>query len=720
MPGVKDDETQKLKMKIAALERENLKLKNSKAVTRWLLNFKGEEALIIVNRQNKIIDLNDQASFLISATRSEAIDRDFYDFWVPLKASDHYLDGTIEGVNDQGLYLNLKNKRTKKTVTACFYAMDDHYSVYSIDLTSKTRYSDIFHLAEDGIVFFDGSGIILDVNPYICNKLGIHRSEVAGKELDFFIPKNYRSRLPNSIELLKQEGKLRTVLPLKYHGNVHYYECNTSVLGQGLYMSILRDVTDKRYLEKKLRRNEALFMDLFVEAKDGIMLLGPEGAILNANEMAAEILECTHEELLQVKLWEFADESNYSCEDVIRQVTETGVAQTTLMVRTRAGNGRHLEIKYKRNALDQHDLVMIRDVSEKQKMEQTLRMSEQKFRRLFEGSIEGSVLWKDNGLIIDVNKAGMNKLELTKNQIVGHLLGDLLRALQVDKSDLSLIRKALSSQGKVNGTMKVILSGRPKFFEYSTKQNVVDGLNFTVFRNITEKLEMQEQLRKSDTLNILGELAAGIAHEIRNPMTSLKGFIQLLEGNMAEGHSMYFRIINTELQRIDSIINEFLLLAKPQAVKHMEVGMDRIMQETVDLLNAQAVLHNVQIRTLFEKGVPRVFCEPNQLKKVFINIIKNAIEVMPTGGIVTVSISKNFDETIQISIEDQGIGISEKMIKKLGEPFYTTKEKGTGLGLMVSFKIIEEHGGTIKAESEQGVGTVFTITLPLTQKRGIK
>ncbi len=135
---------------------------------------------------------------------------------------------------------------------------------------------------------------------------------------------------------------------------------------------------------------------------------------------------------------------------------------------------------------------------------------------------------------------------------------------------------------------------------------------------------MEEQLRKSDTLNVVGQLAAGIAHEIRNPMTALKGFIQLLQGsigNDCEQYDMYFHVIMSELKRIESIITEFLVLAKPQAIHYERGDVVKIMQETVDLLSVQATMHNIQIKATYEQ-VPLIYCEPKQLKQVFINILK--------------------------------------------------------------------------------------------------
>lgn len=226
---------------------------------------------------------------------------------------------------------------------------------------------------------------------------------------------------------------------------------------------------------------------------------------------------------------------------------------------------------------------------------------------------------------------------------------------------------------------------------------------------------MEERLRKSDTLNVVGQLAAGIAHEIRNPMTALKGFIQLLQGSMShesETYHMYFEVIMSELKRIESIITEFLVLAKPQATHYEKNDVAKVMQETVDLLSVQATMHNIQIEATYEP-VPPVYCDSKQLKQVFINMLKNAIEVMPKGGTITVSV-QHVDEGVRIAIRDQGCGIPKEKIKKIGEPFYTTKERGTGLGLMVSYKIIEEHRGRIDIESEVGVGTTFYITLPAT------
>ncbi|CAM4146089.1 sporulation kinase E [Geobacillus stearothermophilus ATCC 7953] len=297
-----------------------------------------------------------------------------------------------------------------------------------------------------------------------------------------------------------------------------------------------------------------------------------------------------------------------------------------------------------------------------------------------------------------------------KEALLGRKVGELLpdRA----RRQLNKLMAECQRAGEASGEVEFSDETKERIIEFSLKKEVISGVGMMTFRDMTERKEMELQLRKSDTLNVVGELAAGIAHEIRNPMTALKGFIQLLQGSIDGDYSMYFNVIMSELERIESIITEFLVLAKPQAVQYKQNDICKIMQDTIDLISAQAIMNNVQIIADFDRGLPPVYCELNQLKQVFINILKNAIEVMPKGGDITVRIAR-MGKNVHISITDQGVGIPKDKIKKLGEPFYTTKERGTGLGLMVSYKIIEEHQGKIDVESEVGVGTTFHITLPI-------
>ncbi|NOV00081.1 PAS domain-containing sensor histidine kinase [Paenibacillus planticolens] len=232
------------------------------------------------------------------------------------------------------------------------------------------------------------------------------------------------------------------------------------------------------------------------------------------------------------------------------------------------------------------------------------------------------------------------------------------------------------------------------------------------FKDITELKKTQELLIKSDKLSAVGQLAAGVAHEIRNPLTALKGFLQLLNTKNAK-EQYYIEIMQKELQRIEFIVNEFLFVSKPQATNFATRTVEGIVMSTIELLQPQALMENIQIEADIAPDLPLVSCDERQIKQVFINILKNALESMELGGIMRIHASADPSKrNILIRFIDQGCGIAPERLPKLGEPFYSTKEKGTGLGLMVCFRIIEAHGGLMEIQSKLEEGTTVEITLP--------
>ena len=232
--------------------------------------------------------------------------------------------------------------------------------------------------------------------------------------------------------------------------------------------------------------------------------------------------------------------------------------------------------------------------------------------------------------------------------------------------------------------------------------------------DITKLKKTEDLLRKSEKLAVVGEMAAGIAHEIRNPLTTLKGFTQILGKDAQEREKQFVDLMLSELSRIELITNDFMILAKPQAIKYQEHDLRKIVHHVLAIIEPQAILNNIEIisRNTSEEAI-LIICDENQLKQVFINLIKNALESMPSGGQLNVSVELAQNGYVTINIKDTGCGIPEHMISRLGEPFYTLKEKGTGLGLMVSFRIIEAHKGKIQFSSKENAGTTVEIKLPL-------
>lgn len=232
----------------------------------------------------------------------------------------------------------------------------------------------------------------------------------------------------------------------------------------------------------------------------------------------------------------------------------------------------------------------------------------------------------------------------------------------------------------------------------------------TIGRDITQQKRAEELLLKKEKLSVLGELAAGIAHEIRNPLTSMKGFIQMMQ-ETREVNDDYMRIMLSELGRINQIVSELLVLAKPQSHNYRPFLVSEAVSYVISLIGHEATLNNVLISVHNNAPKACVYGDQNQIVQVLLNVMKNAIEAMPGGGSLYVRVSEA-GGTVYLDIADTGIGISKERLQKIGEPFFTLKEKGMGLGLTTSMKIIQEHKGTMQIESEVGKGTIVHLTLP--------
>ncbi|MGI6285013.1 Signal transduction histidine-protein kinase AtoS [Moorella humiferrea] len=221
----------------------------------------------------------------------------------------------------------------------------------------------------------------------------------------------------------------------------------------------------------------------------------------------------------------------------------------------------------------------------------------------------------------------------------------------------------------------------------------------------------------TEKLAIVGELAAGMAHEIRNPLTSIRGFLQLLQNKFdPQGvEREYFTIIFEELDRINNIIKEFLSLAKPAQPQLQFIAFNQLVAEALLLAEQEAIMYDVKLIQNLSPELPLLCLDPGQMKQVILNLTSNAIQATGPGGIVI--ISSYFDAAnrqVVTTVEDNGPGIPPEKLNLIFEPFYTTKENGTGLGLTLSRRIVASHGGKILVTSKVGEGSRFTICLPVT------
>ncbi len=224
-------------------------------------------------------------------------------------------------------------------------------------------------------------------------------------------------------------------------------------------------------------------------------------------------------------------------------------------------------------------------------------------------------------------------------------------------------------------------------------------------------VEMMSNMKETENLAVIGTMSTTIAHEIRNPLTALKGFTQIQKERNLED-TMSYEIMLQEIERINEFVSELMLLGKPKPTNYEWCNIREILLYVVQLMESYATQYKVKFHLQVDGNLPVINGDDKQLKQVLLNIIKNGIESMPKGGDIQIHAYKKAGENLCISIEDQGFGIENEKIEKIGKAFYTTKENGTGLGLMITYKIIEEHQGSIAIQSSMGVGTKVEIYLP--------
>ncbi|MDV6379195.1 ATP-binding protein [Sporosarcina sp. GW1-11] len=229
----------------------------------------------------------------------------------------------------------------------------------------------------------------------------------------------------------------------------------------------------------------------------------------------------------------------------------------------------------------------------------------------------------------------------------------------------------------------------------------------------TEQERLLDLLARSDQLSTTGEIAASIAHEVRNPMTTLQGFLQLLEHEVIGNAQKYVKVIQEEVKHMNSILDEMLSLSKPVVDKVTIFSLPELVEEVLILLRPKALLDQINlVNEILVTEPVLIKANPKRMKQVLVNLLKNAMEAMESEGTLGVQICASTDSIVDICISDTGIGMSEDMLEKIFLPFISEKEGGTGLGLPFVKKTITEYGGTISVRSEVGKGSVFQLGLP--------
>ncbi|MEH7105546.1 PAS domain-containing protein [Bacillus velezensis] len=496
-----------------------------------------------------------------------------------------------------------------------------------------------------------------------------------------------------------------------------------------LKIKVLEEKTPRRpYMyEQKKKKAEQQSEDAagngeferLVEMLPNPLYVSINGTIAYANNSMLAMLGAeSKDEVIGRRSYEFIEEEYHDIvkNRIVRMQKGMEVGMIEQTWRRLDGTPVHLEVKaapttYKNQRAE---LLLLIDISSRKKFQTILQKSRERYQLLIQNSID-TIAVIHNDKWVFMNESGISLFEAeTYEDLIGKNVYDQLHPCDHDgvkqriqniinrKTESEIIKQSwFTFKNRLIYTEMVCI---PTTFFGETAVQVI-------LRDISERKQTEELMLKSEKLSIAGQLAAGIAHEIRNPLTAIKGFLQLMKPTMEENEH-YFEIVFSELSRIELILSELLMLAKPQqnAVKE-RVNLKKIISEVTALLETQANLKGIFIKTDYEHDSMYINGDQNQLKQVFINLIKNAVESMPDGGTVHIIMTED-EYSVNVTVKDEGDGIPENVLKRIGEPFLTTKEKGTGLGLMVTFNLIKNHQGAIQVDSKPDRGTAFHITFP--------
>ena len=372
-------------------------------------------------------------------------------------------------------------------------------------------------------------------------------------------------------------------------------------------------------------------------------------------------------------------------------------------------------------------IKQVSKMQDKQQKQHDLETSELRYRRLFETAQDGILILNgESGKISDVNPFLLNLLKYTKDELVGKNLWEIgaFKDITASKEAFAALQK--KEYVRYEDLPLEAKDGQLKQVEFiSNVYTVVDEKIIQCnIRDVSERKKFQAEQRlrakMSSRLATVGEMAAGIAHEINNPLTCVIGFSELLmtEEDLPKDIRERLRIINDSSQRVKDIVKRMLTFVRQTKPMRTSININELIDNTLEIRRYVLKTGNIELIKKYKTGLPELEIDPGQMQQVFMNLIVNAEYAMKKAhgkGTLTIT-TENEDGYISLSFKDDGPGIEPAVLPHLFESFFTTKEsgEGTGLGLSVSYGIIQEHGGSIKVESELGKGATFIIELPIT------
>ena len=476
--------------------------------------------------------------------------------------------------------------------------------------------------------------------------------------------------------------------------------------------------------EKTLRESEERFRTFLESAPETIVVIDHEGRIMFANaktegmfgydwdEMTGQTVEILLPE--RFRNAHLKHRKDYFSDPRLRPM---GIG-LDLAGRTKDGTEFPIEVSLSFVETENGILAMgfIRDITVQEQAERALRESEQRYRTLFEESMDVVFISTPDGKFIDINHAGVELFGYSSKEEL--LQVDIPKDLYLKPSDREIYQRTIEREGYV------------KDYELLYKRKDGRRLNAIVtaialrndegrvvvyqgvIRDITEERRLKEQLARAERLSAIGQMGAVVAHEIGNPLSAISTSIDLLEIRGKGTNTNLFESIKGEIGRLKNMLTDFSQLAKPYIPERSLGDINLALKEVIGLLEKDEKYRRIALERDLDETMVKFPFDRDRIRQVVWNIILNGLQAMPEGGLLRIR-SLNCGDQVKIEVVDSGKGITDAELQSMFEPFYTTKAGGTGLGLSIAAKIIEAHDGKIEVESKVGEGTKFTLLLPI-------
>jgi len=500
---------------------------------------------------------------------------------------------------------------------------------------------------------------------------------------------------------------------------------------------VVEDVTETKKLEEELRESEGRFRRIVEQANDGILAIGEGEGIELANKIAAEITGYPLECLVGLNFNDLFDEQNREYIKTLFTHRDPNVnlrVCSELEIVTAQREKKETEVcittvKDRQGAMKTY--AYLRDVSVTKRIENELRKANDFLRNLIENSVDGIVAADMKGKIIIFNKSAEKLLGYGSEEAIANVHITQLYPPGVAKEIMRRLRAPeYGGVGRLE-TSQITLVGRTgELIPVNISAAIIyeegrEIASFGIFTDLREKLKMERELQEtqlqllqSEKMASLGKLAAGVAHEINNPLGGILIFSKMLLEDMPpdDPRREDLERIGNEATRCKEIVKGLLEFARQTSYRMEPTDLNRALVQGISLLENQALFHNIRIIKNLEPNLPPITANTGQLNQVFMNIILNAAEAMDGQGTLTINTRLGPEKnTVIVEFTDTGCGIKEEYMTRIFDPFFTTKEvgKGTGLGLSMSYGIVEKHRGRIWVKSKEGEGSTFTIELPV-------